>query len=93
MAVMTDADARRNAKRRQDEIALCKIQRRYWPRFAASAIRLTTGLGIAGAFLATWIGQSVGWYRPDQGARFIGAIVGAVILLFVWSRFFAHRMN
>jgi uncharacterized membrane protein YeaQ/YmgE (transglycosylase-associated protein family) len=54
---------------------------------------LTTALGIAGAFLATFIGQSVGWYRPDQGARFIGAIVGAFILLFIWNRFFAQRMN
>jgi hypothetical protein len=28
-------------------------------------------------FLATWIGQLIGWYRPDQGAGFIGATVGA----------------
>ena len=33
---------------------------------------LTCVLGIAGAFLATWIGQAIGWYRPDQGAGFIG---------------------
>jgi uncharacterized membrane protein YeaQ/YmgE (transglycosylase-associated protein family) len=43
---------------------------------------LTTVLGIAGAFLATFIGQLIGWYRPDQGAGFIGATVGAVIVLF-----------
>ena len=47
---------------------------------------LTTVLGIAGAFLATFIGQAIGWYRPDQGAGFIGATVGAVIVLFVDER-------
>jgi uncharacterized membrane protein YeaQ/YmgE (transglycosylase-associated protein family) len=45
---------------------------------------LTTLLGIAGAFIATWLGQAVGWYRADQGAGIIGAIVGAVIVLFIW---------
>lgn len=53
---------------------------------------LTTGLGIVGAFLATWLGQAVGWYRPDQGAGFIGAIVGALIVLFIWHRLVAARV-
>ena len=53
---------------------------------------LTTVLGIAGAFLATWIGQLIGWYRPDQGAGFIGAAVGAVIVLFIWNRLVAARV-
>src|SRR5580693_880117 len=53
---------------------------------------LTTVLGVAGAFLATWLGQVIGWYRPDQGARFIGAIVGALIILFAWNRLVAHRI-
>ena len=52
-----------------------------------SGFILTAVLGIAGAFLATWIGQAIGWYRPDQGAGFIGATVGAVIVLFIWHRF------
>jgi uncharacterized membrane protein YeaQ/YmgE (transglycosylase-associated protein family) len=47
---------------------------------------LTTLLGIAGAFIATWIGQMVGWYRTDQGAGLIGAVVGAIVVLFVWHR-------
>ena len=46
---------------------------------------LTTVLGIAGAFLATWIGQTIGWYRLDQGAGLIGATLGALIVLFVYS--------
>jgi uncharacterized membrane protein YeaQ/YmgE (transglycosylase-associated protein family) len=37
---------------------------------------LTTVLGIVGAFLATFIGQAVGWYAPDQGAGFIAATLG-----------------
>lgn len=47
---------------------------------------LTIVLGIAGAFLATFIGQTVGWYRPDQGAGFIAATIGALVVLFIWHR-------
>jgi uncharacterized membrane protein YeaQ/YmgE (transglycosylase-associated protein family) len=47
---------------------------------------LTTVLGIVGAFVATYLGQAVGWYRVDQGAGVIGAIVGALLVLFVWHR-------
>ena len=47
---------------------------------------LTTVLGIAGAFLATFIGQLLGWYRPDQGAGFITATIGALLVLFIWNR-------
>jgi uncharacterized membrane protein YeaQ/YmgE (transglycosylase-associated protein family) len=50
---------------------------------------LTIVLGIAGAFLATWIGQTIGWYHPDQGAGFIGATVGALLVLFIWNRLVA----
>ena len=56
-----------------------------------SGFIVTTLLGIAGAFVATFLGQTVGWYRHDQGAGFIGAIVGAVIVLFIWNRFAARR--
>jgi uncharacterized membrane protein YeaQ/YmgE (transglycosylase-associated protein family) len=51
---------------------------------------LTTVLGIAGAFLATFIGQTVGWYRLDQGAGFIAATIGAVVVLFIWNRLVAR---
>ena len=57
-----------------------------------SGFILTTVLGIAGAFAATWIGQMVGWYRPDQGAGFIAATIGAIAVLFVWNRLVAHRV-
>jgi uncharacterized membrane protein YeaQ/YmgE (transglycosylase-associated protein family) len=52
---------------------------------------LTTALGIAGAFLATFLGQAVGWYAPDQGAGFIAATLGAIIVLFIWGRIAAAR--
>ena len=54
---------------------------------------LTTVLGIVGAFVATFIGQAVGWYRPDQGAGFIAATVGAIVVLFVWNRIAASRAS
>jgi len=53
---------------------------------------LTTLLGIAGAFVATYIGQAVGWYRPDQGAGFVAATIGALVVLFIWNRFAARRV-
>ena len=55
-----------------------------------SGFILTTLLGIVGAFLATDLGQAIGWYRAGEGAGFIGAIVGAVIVLAIWG-FFARR--
>ena len=45
----------------------------------------TTLLGIAGAIVATYLGRAIGWYGPDGGAGFIGAIVGAVIVLFIYG--------
>ena len=48
-------------------------------------------LGMAGAFIATFIGQAIGWYRLDQGAGLIGAIVGALIVLFIWHRLVSAR--
>jgi uncharacterized membrane protein YeaQ/YmgE (transglycosylase-associated protein family) len=50
----------------------------------------TTVLGIVGAVLATYLGQAIGWYKAGESAGFIGAIVGAIILLVIWG-FFARR--
>ena len=57
-----------------------------------SGFILTVVLGIVGSFLATFIGQMVGWYRSDQGAGFITATIGAVVVLFIWNRLVAHRV-
>jgi uncharacterized membrane protein YeaQ/YmgE (transglycosylase-associated protein family) len=53
---------------------------------------ITTVLGIAGAFLATIVGDAAGLYRPGQGAGLIGATVGALVILFVWNRLVASRV-
>jgi uncharacterized membrane protein YeaQ/YmgE (transglycosylase-associated protein family) len=59
-----------------------------------SGFILTTLLGIAGAFVATFLGQAIGWYRLDQGAGLIGAVVGALIVLFIWHRLVVnHTIN
>ena len=50
-----------------------------------SGFILTTALGIVGAFVATYLGQAIGWYRAGEGAGFIGAVVGAIIVLVVWG--------
>src|SRR5665213_2167031 len=53
---------------------------------------LTAVLGIAGAFLATFVGQMIGHYGPDQGAGFITATIGALVVLFIWNRLVASRV-
>lgn len=52
-----------------------------------SGFVLTTILGIVGAFLATFLGQALGFYSAGEGAGFIGAVVGAIIVLAGWSMF------
>ncbi len=55
-----------------------------------SGFILTTVLGIAGAFLATFVGQQIGHYGPNQGAGFITATIGALVVLFIWNRLVAR---
>lgn len=57
-----------------------------------SGFILTTILGIAGAFLATFVGQQIGHYGPNQGAGFITATIGALVVLFIWNRLVARNM-
>ena len=44
---------------------------------------LTTVLGVAGSFFATYAGKFLGLYEPGEPAGFIGALIGAVVLLYV----------
>ena len=60
--------------------------------YEPSGFILTTILGIVGAFVATYLGQALGWYRGDEAAGFIGAIVGAIIILAIWG-FIAPMMK
>jgi uncharacterized membrane protein YeaQ/YmgE (transglycosylase-associated protein family) len=50
-----------------------------------SGFVLTTILGIVGALVASFLGRTLGWYQPGEGAGLIGAIVGAIVVLFVWG--------
>lgn len=58
-----------------------------------SGFILTTVLGIGGAFVATYLGQALGWYRPGEGAGLIGAVLGAIIILFVYGLVAGRRRS
>ncbi len=54
-------------------------------------IIMTVILGIVGALVATYLGQALGWYAPGQSTGFIGSIVGAIIILFVYRLIVGRR--
>jgi uncharacterized membrane protein YeaQ/YmgE (transglycosylase-associated protein family) len=54
-------------------------------KYEPSGFILTTILGIVGAFVASYLGQMLGWYGPGEGAGLIGAVVGAIIVLLVYG--------
>ena len=58
-----------------------------------SGFVLTSVLGIGGAFVATFLGQMLGWYRADQSAGLIGAVVGAVVVLAIWGMATSSRQR
>jgi uncharacterized membrane protein YeaQ/YmgE (transglycosylase-associated protein family) len=58
-----------------------------------SGFILTTILGIVGAFVATWLGQQLGWYQANEGAGLIGAVVGAIIVLAIWGMISSRRTS
>ena len=57
-----------------------------------SGFVLTTILGIVGAFVASFLGQALGWYSAGEGAGLIGAVVGAIIVLFIWGAIAKRRV-
>jgi uncharacterized membrane protein YeaQ/YmgE (transglycosylase-associated protein family) len=46
---------------------------------------MTSILGIAGSFGASWLGQQMGWYQPGAAAGWIASVVGAVVLLVIYG--------
>jgi uncharacterized membrane protein YeaQ/YmgE (transglycosylase-associated protein family) len=48
---------------------------------------ITILLGIAGALVATYIGQAIGWYKAGQPAGWIMSVIGAMILLLLYRLF------
>ena len=49
-----------------------------------SGFFITAAIGIAGSLIATYVGQAVGWYQAGESAGFIGAVVGAIVLLVIY---------
>ena len=56
-----------------------------------SGFIMTTILGIVGAIVASYLGRALGWYSPGEGAGLIGAVVGAIIVLFVYGLITSRR--
>lgn len=56
-----------------------------------SGFILTAVLGIVGAFVATYLGQAVGWYGPGESAGFISSVIGAIIVLFIYGLFMGRQ--
>ena len=49
-----------------------------------SGFFITAAIGIAGSLIATYVGQAVGWYQAGESAGFIGAVIGAIVLLVIY---------
>jgi len=58
-----------------------------------SGFILTTILGIVGAFVATYLGQALGWYRAGEGTGLVGATIGAIIVLLIWGAIARRRRS
>lgn len=61
------------------------IARAVMPGEQKLGIIMTVILGIVGSLVAGYLGHAVGWYSPGQGAGWIGSIVGAIIVLFIYG--------
>ncbi|MBV6304002.1 GlsB/YeaQ/YmgE family stress response membrane protein [Candidimonas humi] len=61
------------------------IARAIMPGDQKLGIIMTVILGIVGSLVAGYLGHALGWYAPGQGAGWIGSIVGAIIVLFIYG--------
>ncbi len=52
---------------------------------------ITMLIGIAGAFVAGYLGRMLGWYEPGQPAGFIASIIGAMLLLLIYRMIAGKR--
>lgn len=59
------------------------VARAILPGTQALGFILTTVLGIAGSFIAGYLGQALGLYKAGEGAGFVGSVIGAMVLLFI----------
>lgn len=56
-------------------------------------IIVTMLLGITGAMLGTFLGRTVGWYDNGEAAGLVAAVIGAIVILFVYRQFSGNRMT
>ena len=61
------------------------IARAVHPGKDSMGLILTSVIGIAGSFGASFVGQAAGWYKPGENAGFIVSVIGAVILLIIYG--------
>ena len=52
---------------------------------------ITILLGIAGSFLAGYLGQAMGWYQAGEPAGFIFSVIGAMVLLLIYRMIFGKK--
>lgn len=67
------------------------VARAVLPGTQSLGMVLTTVLGVAGSFVAGFLGQALGWYRAGQGAGFVGSVLGAMLVLFLYTKFVAGK--
>ncbi|NCT67395.1 MAG: GlsB/YeaQ/YmgE family stress response membrane protein [Rhodanobacteraceae bacterium] len=60
------------------------IARFLMPGRQPGGVIVTALLGIVGSLVATWLGQTVGWYQAGQTAGWIGSVIGAIVVLAAW---------
>jgi uncharacterized membrane protein YeaQ/YmgE (transglycosylase-associated protein family) len=61
------------------------------PGNQGGGIVMTTILGVVGAMVAAFVGQGLGWYGPGQAAGFIASVVGAILVLWLYGKFFGKK--
>lgn len=66
------------------------IARFLMPGRDAAGFLLTTGLGILGSVLATFLGHAIGLYQTDESAGFLMSVFGALVVLFIYNKISQH---
>lgn len=72
-------------------LAVGAVAKLIMPGDDPGGIIITTLLGIAGAFVARYVGMSMGWYSETEAAGFLASVVGAIVLLALYRLLFRRR--
>ena len=71
-------------------LAVGGIARFFYPGSQQMGLLKTMLLGIGGGFIAGIVGRLVGWYSPGRGAGLIASVLGAMLLIYLFSKSDAH---